>query len=111
MSNMMEKSINLGLGLFVYSREKIEEMVEELVKKGEVARKDAHEVARELIQKGEEQKKELKKLIKDQVADVLNEMNVAKKDDIPTEDEISRIIKDQLTQVINDQKQNNKKEM
>jgi polyhydroxyalkanoate synthesis regulator phasin len=42
MVNLFEKSINLGLGLFSLSREKIEKTVEELVNKGEVARKDAH---------------------------------------------------------------------
>ena len=41
MAGLIEKSINVGLGVFSYSREKIEEIVDELVNKGEVARKDA----------------------------------------------------------------------
>jgi len=56
MSNAFEKSINLGLGLLLYSREKVEEFVEELVGKGEVSKKDARQFASELVQRGEEQK-------------------------------------------------------
>ena len=40
-----EKSINLGLGLLLYSREKVEEFVEELVSKGEVSKNDARQFA------------------------------------------------------------------
>ena len=39
MSNAFEKTINLGLGFLLYSREKVEEVVEELVGRGEVAKK------------------------------------------------------------------------
>jgi polyhydroxyalkanoate synthesis regulator phasin len=39
MSNFLEKSFNFGLGLFLYSREKVEELVEELVSKGDIAKK------------------------------------------------------------------------
>lgn len=34
MTNLLEKSIYLGLGMFMHSREKVEELVEELVNKG-----------------------------------------------------------------------------
>lgn len=103
MTNLFEKSINLGLGLFVYSREKVEEMVEELVNKGEIAKKDAGQFAGELVKKGEEQREELKKLIKDEVEEVLKLMNVAKKEDLVKKDEISQIVREQIIQVINEQ--------
>lgn len=103
MTNLFEKSINLGLGLFVYSREKVEEMVEELVNKGEIAKKDSRQFAGELVKKGEEQREELKKLIKDEVAETLNLLNVAKKEDLITKDEISQILREQIIQVINEQ--------
>ena len=64
MSNLFEKSINMGFGLFAYSREKIESMVEELVNKGEIARKDAQKFASDLIKKGEEQREELLNVFK-----------------------------------------------
>jgi polyhydroxyalkanoate synthesis regulator phasin len=103
MLNSLEKSINLGLGLLVYSREKIEELVEELVSKGEVARKDARQVAGELIQKGEEQREELKKLIQSEVIKALENVNVAQKADIVTKDEIKEIVREQIQQVLREQ--------
>lgn len=103
MTSLFEKSINLGLGLFAYSREKIEEMVEELVNKGEIEKKDARQFAGELVNKGQEQRAELKKIIKGEVEEALKQMNIARKEDLITKDEISRIIREQLTQVINEQ--------
>ncbi len=103
MTNLFEKSINLGLGLFMYSKEKVEELVEELVGKGEIAKKDARQFAGELVKRGEEQRDELKKLIKDEVVKTLNYVNVARKEDIVTKDEISQIVREQITQVLQEQ--------
>lgn len=41
MTNLFDEQINFGLGLFLYSKEKVEEVVEELVNKGKIAKKDA----------------------------------------------------------------------
>ncbi len=79
---IVEKSINFGLGLAVYSREKIEELVEEMVQKGEVAQKDARQFANDLVKKGEEQRDEMKKLVNDEVTAVLDKMDLARKSDI-----------------------------
>jgi polyhydroxyalkanoate synthesis regulator phasin len=103
MLNSFEKSINLGLGLLVYSREKIEELVEELVNKGEVAKKDARQFAGELVQRGEEQREELKKMIQSEVAKALDNVHVAKKEDIVTKDEIREIVREQIQQALTEQ--------
>jgi polyhydroxyalkanoate synthesis regulator phasin len=100
MSNLFEKSINLGLGLLVHSREKVEELVEELVSKGEVAHKDARQFAAELVQKVEEQKQELKKLIQAEVAKTLDHANVAKKDELVTKDEIREMIREEIRKAL-----------
>lgn len=96
MSNAFEKSITIGLGLLLYSREKVEELVEELVGKGEVAKKDARQFAGELMQRGEEQREELKKLIQSEVAKALDHVNVAQKGDLVTKDEIGEIVREQV---------------
>ncbi len=102
MKSLFEKSINLGLGLFAYSREKLEEIVEELVNKGEIAKKDARQFAGELVKKGEEQREELKKIVRGEVEEALKQMSIARKEDLITKDELSRIIKEQINQVINE---------
>ncbi len=103
MSNTFEKSINIGLGLLLYSREKVEELVEELVGKGEVAKKDARQFAGELMQRGEEQREELKKLIQNEVIKALDHVNVAQKGDLVTKDEIGEIVREQVQQVLREQ--------
>jgi polyhydroxyalkanoate synthesis regulator phasin len=100
MSNAFEKSTNLGLGLLLYSREKVEKFVEELVDKGDVAKKDARQFAAELVQRGEEQQEELKKLIRGEVAKALDFANVAKKEDVATKDEIAEIVREQVQQAL-----------
>ncbi|MFZ3133004.1 MAG: hypothetical protein WA125_18325 [Desulfosporosinus sp.] len=103
MSNAFEKSINIGLGLLLYSREKVDELVEELVGKGEVAKKDARQFAGELMQRGEEQREELKKLIQSEVANALVHVNVARKEDLVTKDELREIVREQMQQVLREQ--------
>lgn len=103
MTNLFEKSINLGIGLFVFTREKIEEIVEELVDKGEIAKTDAQEFTAELVKKGEEQRNEFRNLIRDEVTQVLNDFNIAKKEDIVTKSEIAEVVRQQVAQIIYEQ--------
>jgi polyhydroxyalkanoate synthesis regulator phasin len=108
MLNLLERSMNLGLGLFAYSREKIEAVVDELVNKGEVSRKDAQKLVSELVIKGKEQREELKKLIKDEVKESLDYVNIARKEDLLTKDDIKNIVREQLILVLDqNQKSNN----
>jgi polyhydroxyalkanoate synthesis regulator phasin len=79
---LVEKTLNFGLGLAAYSREKIEELVEEMVRKGDVAQKDARQLAADLVHKGEEQKVELQKLVHDEVTRILDKMDLVRKSDI-----------------------------
>jgi polyhydroxyalkanoate synthesis regulator phasin len=103
MKNFLEKSFDLGLGLLMYSREKVEELVEELVNKGEVERKDARQFANDLIKRGEDQRGEFKNLIHDEVSKALNLVGVARKDDLVSKDEISQIVREQVLQVLKEQ--------
>jgi len=103
MSNAFDKTINLGLGLLQYSRKKVDEVVKELVDKGEVAQKDARQFASGLMQRGEEQRGELKKLIQSEVTKALDHVNVARKEDLVTKDEIREIVREQVRQVLREQ--------
>ncbi len=96
MLKAFEKSINLGLGLLLYSREKVEEFVEELVSKGEVSKNDARQFAGELVQRGEEQRKELRKLIQSEVTKALEQTNLAQKEDIVSKDELRSIVREEI---------------
>ena len=64
MMKYLEKTLHFGLGLVTYSAEKIEQLVNELVKKGEVASEDAKNLVNELVEKGEKQRGQLKTTFK-----------------------------------------------
>lgn len=103
MLNAFEKSINLGLGLLLYSREKVEEFVEELVSKGEVSKKDARQFACELVRRGEEQRDELKRLIQNEVTKALELTNLVQKKDIVSKDELRSIVREEIHSALHGQ--------
>ncbi len=90
MSSIFEDTINLGFGLFAYSREKIEEMAEKMVQKGDLSKKDASSFVSELAAKGEAERKELKKIIGDEVRDAIEVLKPI------TRDEIRQIIREEM---------------
>ena len=95
MSNIIEDGINFGMGLFAYSREKIEEMVEKMVAKGEVQRKDAQSFANDLIKKGEAQREELSRMVKGEVQETLQDIGLTA-DTRVTKDDIREIIREEI---------------
>lgn len=103
MAGLFEKSINMGLGLFAYSREKVEEVVDDLVNKGEITKKDASQFAGELVKRGEEQREELKKLIRGEVMEAFNYAGIAKKQDIVTKEELRGIVREEILGVLKEQ--------
>ncbi len=94
MSKLFEKSVNVGFGLFSYSKEKIKTAVDELVKKGEVAKDDAKEVVDDLIKKGEEERLELKKMIKNEI----KESSILKKS--ITKEDVRNIVQEELKVIL-----------
>lgn len=103
MTDLLEKTVNLGVGLFLYSREKVEELVDGLVSRGEVSQKDARRVAGELIQKGREQREEMEKLVRGEISRALDSGNVARKADVVTKDEIRQIVREEIRKALEEQ--------
>lgn len=95
MLKYLEKTLYFGLGLISYSAEKVEGLVNELVKKGEVASEDAKNLINDLIEKGESQKEAIRKFVQEEVTKVQNNIN-AKKPDFVTRDELRTIIQEEL---------------
>ena len=82
MKDLINKGLTLGLGLAVVSKEQIDKLVDELVKKGEVSTAESKELARELFEKGEAEKKEMNIRIHEQVEKLLRDLNIPTKADI-----------------------------
>lgn len=59
MNDLLKKGFLLGLGVAITSKEKVENYVDELVNKGQIAPGEAKQMIQELIEKGEQTESEL----------------------------------------------------
>jgi len=82
LDQLLRKLFLSGLGLFALTQEKIEELVEEMAKRGEIAWSEKEDLLGELIKRGKEQKTEVERKIGNKVEEMLSRVNVASKDDI-----------------------------
>ncbi|WP_151733662.1 phasin family protein [Paenibacillus tengchongensis] len=82
MSDLFKKAISLGVGLTVVSKEKIEKVVDELVKKGELAPSESRALVDRLVERGEEERGMFKTAVQEQVQRVLKELKVPLQSDI-----------------------------
>ena len=82
MDKLFEKGISFGLGLFTMTRERGEEIVEKLIEKGEISRKEASGILDDLLNRAEKEKKELEKRINSSLEETLENFNLPTKDEI-----------------------------
>lgn len=95
MSNFIDDGVNFGFGLFAYSRDKIEQIVEKLVDAGKVERKDAQGFAHNMIQTGEEQRREVRNMVNEQVRSELQALGLTQEKPL-TAEQIRQIIREEL---------------
>ena len=81
-----------GAGLAIMTTEKVHEIMNELVKKGEMTEKEAREAVSEFVEKSKQAKKDLEDKMEQMATGLLNRMNV------PTRKEIEEI-KERLTRL------------
>lgn len=82
MSDLFKKAISLGVGLTVVSKEKVEKVVDDLVKRGELAPNESKDLVNSLIERGEEEQTQIKTIIYEQVKRVLSELDVPSDKDV-----------------------------
>ena len=85
MQEFMKKAILMGAGLALMTTDKIREMVDDLVKKGELSEKEARETIEELKEKSKQARAEWETRIDDAIQAVL------KRIDIPTHKELEEL--------------------
>jgi len=82
MDDYMRKIGLLGLGIAALTKEKAEEIIEELVEKGELSEAEGSALAKDLLKKSETQRSALEKKIEAEVKKAAGKLNLATKDDI-----------------------------
>jgi poly(hydroxyalkanoate) granule-associated protein len=85
MLDYIRKITLAGAGLAIITTEKIQEMMDDLVKKGEMTEKEAREVINEFIEKSKQARRDLEEKVEKTITAFLNRMN------IPTRKELDEI--------------------
>ncbi|MNH99626.1 Poly(hydroxyalcanoate) granule associated protein (phasin) [compost metagenome] len=82
MSDLFKKAISLGVGLTIVSKEKVEKVVEDLVKRGELAPSESKALIDRLVERGEEERGVFKSAVHEQVERVLKELKIPVQSDV-----------------------------
>ena len=82
MLELLRKSVLMGLGAVVITKEKVEEFVDELIKKGELAEDQRSKAIQDLLEKSKEQEKEFIDKVNAQVRKAVEKLGVPTREDI-----------------------------
>ncbi len=82
MVEIIKKTLEVGLGALSVTQEKLKEITDDLVVKGNITRKEGSDFLKELIGIAEDSRKRLTALVEEQVHRVIKEVGIATKSDI-----------------------------
>jgi len=82
MKKLIEQGFLASIGFLSLTRERSKEFVDELVKKGEVRRDESKDLIERLLKRGEEEREAISKLVHNEVATVMNELDLVTQKDI-----------------------------
>lgn len=82
MTTLLEKGFLAGIGLLSMTRDKAQKLIDELSHEGELQKGEIKEWVDQLSARGEEERQALRKLIRDEMKKVLDDMGLATKEDI-----------------------------
>jgi polyhydroxyalkanoate synthesis regulator phasin len=82
MTTLLEKGFLAGIGLLSMTREKAQKLIDELSHEGDVQKSEVKQWVDQLSDRGEEERSALRKVIRDELKKVLDEMGIATKEDI-----------------------------
>lgn len=80
-SEWMKRWMIAGLGMAALTKEKIEEIVQELVRSGDVDGEQSKQLARSILKQAEEQRGELRRVVEQQVKRVLTGAGLVTKEE------------------------------
>lgn len=79
---MLRQMLYAGIGLAVVTKEKAEEVIAELVKKGEISKDEEKDLLSTLMNRMQEESEKLKLKINEQVENTITSMNLVRKSEM-----------------------------
>lgn len=74
MRDLVRRAMYFGLGAISMTKEKAEQLVDELVKKGEINQGEAKEFVDNLVERGKREQEELRAMIRQEINNIKEEM-------------------------------------
>ena len=82
MKEILKNILHVGVGAAFLTKEKLEELKNELIEKGKMTQDEGKQFVDEMVKKSEEVKTKLEEQVQTTVADQLKKMNVASSEDV-----------------------------
>ena len=82
MKDIIEKSINLGLGIAATTKEKVENLVDDLIAKGQLEKQEKSKAVKEILNKLEKSETEFKEKTRAVVNETINNVGFATKKEV-----------------------------
>lgn len=82
MVDLVKKAMLAGIGAFAVTKEKVEELVDDLIKKGEMSKDERAKFVRELVDRAEARSQEAKKWVDQRVKVSMSKLKMAKAEDL-----------------------------
>lgn len=89
---IIKDSIDFGAGVFYYSKDRIENFVDQMVERGEISRYERDDMFTKLLEKGKDQREEIERITRESIEDYLRLNEYVKKSDLEfyIEEEVKR---------------------
>jgi polyhydroxyalkanoate synthesis regulator phasin len=82
MEDLFKKTISFGIGLFDYTKEKVETLVEEMVKRGELNKQESSQAVEELWQRAEKEQSAFWEKVKEFINRIVDEMPLVRRSEL-----------------------------
>jgi polyhydroxyalkanoate synthesis regulator phasin len=82
MKDLLHKAWLFGVGMFDFTKEKVEAMVQEMVKRGEITEQESPEAVKQMLAKAQDAQQSLVQKVKELTRNAIDEVNVAKASDL-----------------------------
>jgi polyhydroxyalkanoate synthesis regulator phasin len=82
MKELLHKAWMFGLGVYDFSKEKVEAVVQDMVQRGEISQQESPEAVKQLLAKAQDAQQALMDKVKELTQSAIDEINVAKVSDL-----------------------------
>ncbi len=92
-TDLIRRTLLFGIGAVAITADRAQEIVNDLVERGEITTEQGKSMVKELMKRGTEARKQLRDMVKVEVKKALEEADISSKQDIKRlEDKIDRLI-------------------